>query len=55
MATKVPQSPKNHLEEILCDCDLDYLGRDDFEKISNNLFSEWKEHGLVTNVEELVS
>ena len=40
MATKIPQSPKNHLEEILADADLDYLGRDDFEKISERLFQE---------------
>lgn len=40
MATKIPQSPKNHLEEIICDSDLDYLGRDDYDAISNNLFRE---------------
>lgn len=42
MATKIPQNPKNHLEEILCDADLDYLGRDDFWKIGNQLFEELK-------------
>jgi predicted metal-dependent HD superfamily phosphohydrolase len=41
MATKIPQSPKNLLEEIICDADLDYLGRDDFEPISNNLHKEF--------------
>lgn len=41
MATKIPQSPKNLLEEILCDADLDYLGRDDFEPISQNLYREF--------------
>lgn len=40
MATKIPQSPANHLEEILADSDLDYLGRDDFEQISERLFEE---------------
>lgn len=30
MATRLPQSPKNLLEEIMCDADLDLLGRDDF-------------------------
>lgn len=40
MATKIPQSPNNHLEQILADADLDYLGRDDFEKISERLFQE---------------
>lgn len=40
MATKIPQTPTNHLEEILADSDLDYLGRDDFEEISDRLFQE---------------
>ena len=39
-ATKIPQSPKDHLEMILCDADLDYLGRGDFIEIGNRLFSE---------------
>lgn len=29
-ATKIPQNPTNHLEQIMCDSDLDNLGRDDF-------------------------
>ncbi len=40
MATKIPQSPQNFLEEILCDADLDYLGRDDFYSIGRTLFEE---------------
>lgn len=40
MATKIPQSPKNKYEEIICDADLDYLGRDDFYKIGNSLYEE---------------
>lgn len=40
MATKIPQNPQNHLEQIMADADLDYLGRDDFEKISERLFEE---------------
>jgi predicted metal-dependent HD superfamily phosphohydrolase len=48
-ATKVPQSPKNRLEEILCDADLDYLGRDDFDKISGSLFEEFKYWNIVTD------
>jgi hypothetical protein len=31
-ATKMPQSPKNHLEEILCDADLHHLGTKSFEE-----------------------
>jgi HD-GYP domain-containing protein (c-di-GMP phosphodiesterase class II) len=30
-ATKMPQSPKNYLEEILCDADLHHLGTKSFE------------------------
>lgn len=40
MATKVPQRPKNKLEKIICDADLDYLGRDDFYPISRTLYDE---------------
>ena len=41
MATKIPQSPNTLLEQIICDADLDYLGRDDFEPISRNLYKEF--------------
>ena len=51
LSTKVPQQPKTHLEEILCDADLDYLGRDDFEFISNSLFDEFKHWNIVSDVE----
>lgn len=42
LATKIPQTPKNKLEEIICDSDLDYLGRSDFYPISNHLYKELK-------------
>jgi len=42
MATKIPQRPHTLLEKIICDADLDYLGRNDFYKISNTLFAEMK-------------
>ena len=51
MATKIPQSPKSHLAEILCDADLDYLGRNDFDQISESLFEEFKFRKIVTNSE----
>ena len=41
MATRIPQSPTNLLEQIICDADLDYLGRNDFEPISKNLYTEF--------------
>ncbi|ASU31983.1 HD domain-containing protein [Mucilaginibacter xinganensis] len=40
LATRLPQSPQNLLEEILADADLDNLGRDDFFIISERLFLE---------------
>lgn len=52
LSTKIPQSPKNRLEEILCDADLDYLGRDDFYSIGHQLFSEMKiYHNVKTELE----
>jgi uncharacterized protein len=42
MATKIPQTPHNKLEEILADADLEYLGTEDFEQISRDLFKEFK-------------
>ncbi|MEY3194320.1 MAG: hypothetical protein RIQ78_417 [Bacteroidota bacterium] len=47
MATKIPQSPANLLEKILCDADLDYLGRDDFFTIGNTLFEELQAYHLL--------
>lgn len=52
LATKLPQSPQTQLEKILCDADLDYLGRDDFFEISNKLFQEMKDAGVVENERE---
>lgn len=40
MSTKLPPKPSNLLEEIICDSDLDYLGRTDFMPVSNTLFEE---------------
>jgi class 3 adenylate cyclase len=42
MATKLPPKPTNLLENIICDSDLDYLGRSDFIPVSNTLFEELK-------------
>jgi uncharacterized protein len=52
MATRIPQSPKTHLEEIICDADLDYLGRDDFVVISNQLRNEFFQLGIVHTEEK---
>jgi adenylate cyclase len=42
LSTKLPPQPTNLLEEIICDSDLDYLGRSDFIPVSNTLFEELK-------------
>ncbi|HLN20015.1 MAG TPA: adenylate/guanylate cyclase domain-containing protein [Bacteroidales bacterium] len=42
MATKLPPRPTNLLESIICDSDLDYLGRSDFIPVSNTLYEELK-------------
>ncbi|MBB3056519.1 HD domain-containing protein [Mucilaginibacter gotjawali] len=52
MATRIPQSPGDKMGRILCDADLDYLGRDDFFMLSARLFNELKNEGLVKNEEE---
>src|ERR1700761_4576815 len=52
MATRIPQSPKNQLEEILADADLDYLGRDDFFITGNKLFNEFLTAGIVNNEDD---
>ncbi len=52
MATKIPQSPKTQLERILCDADLDYLGRDDFYTIGEKLHEELRNSGTIETVRE---
>ncbi len=49
MATRIPQTPHTKLEEILCDADLDYLGRDDFEPIAHSLYRELKVRHMVAD------
>jgi len=43
--TKVPQSPKNHLEEILCDADLSHIGMKGFEEKGDLLRLEYEKRG----------
>jgi uncharacterized protein len=52
LATRVPQLPKNHLQEIICDADLDYLGRDDFFTISDSLFEEFIKTDFINRDED---
>lgn len=44
-STEIPQSPNTHLQQVMCDADLDYLGRDDFHEIADLLRRELREHG----------
>jgi uncharacterized protein len=52
MATKIPQRPKSHLEEIICDADLNYLGRTDFISIQEKLYEEMLAFGYIENKRE---
>jgi uncharacterized protein len=52
MATKVPQQPHSLLEMILCDADLDYLGRDDFDPISDQLKKEFTVYDIIQSEEQ---
>jgi adenylate cyclase len=52
MVTKLPPKPKNLLEAIMCDADLDYLGRTDFIPVSNKLYKELHEHGRIGTIQE---
>lgn len=45
MATRLPQSPRTHLEEILADADLDVFGRKDFFPRNEALRQEWAAFG----------
>lgn len=52
MATKIPQGPKSRLSEILCDADLDYLGRRDFFFVGDLLYKEMRVHGALSTRRE---
>lgn len=49
-ATRLPQTPTNLLSQIMCDADLDYLGRDDYAPISHTLFTEWVAFGRLPDI-----
>ena len=52
LATRIPQSPSTILDKILCDADLDYLGREDFYEIGGRLLAELKAQGVVETERE---
>lgn len=52
MATRIPQTPTNHLEEIIADADLEYLGTKNFKKISEYLYQELIEYNFIRSRDE---
>ena len=52
MATKLPQTPATHLEKIICDADLYYLGAEDFFPTAEKLYEEFEQEGIVNSYEE---
>lgn len=51
-ATNVPQYPNGIFEEIICDADLDYLGRFDFFEKGDLLYKEFLSQGIVSGFKE---
>lgn len=47
LATKLPQNPQTLQERIICDADLDYLGREDYYPISSQLKDEFSHFGII--------
>ncbi|MFM7467555.1 MAG: adenylate/guanylate cyclase domain-containing protein, partial [Crocinitomicaceae bacterium] len=45
--TEIPHKPLNKIQEIICDADLDYLGRNDFDEIADKLRRELREMGKI--------
>ena len=54
LATRVPQNPKNKLERIICDADLDYLGRSRYYEKSGLLYKELKAFSQISSEEEWI-
>ncbi len=52
MATKLPPKPADLLEAIICDSDLDYLGRTDFVPVSNALYEELKAQNKMASLND---
>ncbi len=52
MATKLPQTPATLLQKVICDADLDYLGRSDFFEIGDGLRREFLKYGIIKTNEE---
>lgn len=51
-ATRIPQQPQDLLQSLLCDADLDSLGRADYLETSHNLRQELAAHGTVISLRD---
>src|SRR5690606_16747765 len=49
LATRVPQKPSSFLQQIICDADMDYLGRDDFFTLGDRLYNELYQQKTVSD------
>ncbi|MEK7226087.1 MAG: YitT family protein, partial [Bacteroidota bacterium] len=52
MATRLPQTPVDHLGETLCDADLFYKGKDGYATNAEKIFKEFKHRGIVKTESE---
>ena len=52
MSTVFPGQPQTHLEKIICDADLFYVGSESFKEIANGLKYEFEHVGIIKNEEQ---
>ncbi len=52
LATKMPQTPKTLMEDILCDADLSSLGKENYDELNKRLRIEWEITGRSKFTEE---
>lgn len=52
MATKLPPQPEDIFQKIICDADLDYLGRSDMIPVSNTLYKELNEQDKIGSLND---
>ncbi|MDC0584502.1 HD domain-containing protein [Bacteroidales bacterium] len=52
MVTKLPPTPQNTLENIMCDADLDYLGRSDMIPVSGMLYKELRKENKIGSLND---
>lgn len=54
MATRIPQTPQNEFEKVICDADLDNLHRDDFLDITAKVYQEKLFRGNIITWKEML-